>query len=112
MATAAEQKFQEVANTWFDTMHNYYNDMAASETAEQAKAIEDNYHRAERAYLDALEKGLTSGGKEVDAALDALKAANSEVKASRAAVDKIAKILGSAKKATTAATKLVKAAAP
>ncbi len=105
-----DEAFEAIEENWFSVMKNYYNDMAASQSREQAKAVEANYHAAEMAYLDALEKGLAGGAAKADAALAALKIANAAVKKSREKGEAIDKLLAKATAATGKATDLVKKA--
>lgn len=108
MPLDAETNFKAVAENWFSVMNNYYADMAATKTAEQAKAVEDNYRAAEKAYLDAVAAGLAGAG--MSGALKALQDANAAVKASREKGEAIGKLLVKAKDATEKATKLVEKA--
>ncbi|MBL0932020.1 MAG: hypothetical protein IBJ15_18150 [Alphaproteobacteria bacterium] len=105
MPTDAETNFKAVAENWFSVMNNYYADMAATQTAEQAKAVEDNYRAAEKAYLDAVAAGLAGAG--MSGALKALQDANAAVKESREKAESIEMLLGKAKTATEKATNLV-----
>lgn len=103
-----KQRLRQTEANWFQVMRSYYLDMAATQSVDEAREIEANYHRAESAYLDAIDTGLRENGPRVEAAYETIKAANEAVKAARAEAVGIKKLLRKLKSATRAAEKLVK----
>lgn len=108
--TTPADRIEVVTRYWLDAMGNYYRDMAATRTADEARAVEDNYNAAERLYLDAVECGLTRNDPAVEIACARLIAANGELADCRTRVAAFAVILGKLTRCTEAAGSLVAAA--
>ena len=106
------QRIDAVTAYWLDVMGNYYRDMAGTRTPAEARAVEDNYNAAERAYLDAIECGLTATRADADAAFAALVAASKVLTEARSRMEAFATILEKLGHCTEAATHLVRAASP
>lgn len=107
MPTTRDERFAAIEANWFDVMRNYYRDMGATKNEGQARAIEDNYHRAESAYLDAVAAALSRNGANVESALAALTRANDSVAEARRRSRAIATLLGRLQQATDFALRLV-----
>ena len=105
MPTQSNENIAAVTENWNSVKRNYKADLAAAQTAAEREAITENRRAAEKAYLDAVEKGLPGAG--MAEALDALKKANAAVKASREKAESVEELLAKAKTATEKATDLV-----
>jgi hypothetical protein len=110
MPTTRDERFAQIEANWFDVMRNYYRDMAATRSEEESRAIEDNYHRAEGAYLDALSAALSRNGARIEAAYADLRRANQRVAQGRVQAMKIAQLLGRLQRATEFALGLLRLA--
>ena len=111
MESTRDERFEEIKKNWFDVMTNYYRDMAATTSEPEARAVEDNYHRAEAAFLDGLAAGLDRNGSAVEQAFSGLRDANDAIAEARAAVVAFVDLLQRLQSATKLAVRLLALAA-
>lgn len=103
--------FEAVEKNFAQAAANYYRDMVACTTEEQAQAIDQNYKEAETAWAKAMIAAMEQTGDAVEAALAELKAANKEIEKARSASKKIDDLIKLLKQATAVAGFIVKIAA-
>ena len=111
MANRHAETLKLIEDNYTQAAKNYFNDMAATTTPQQAQKIDQNYSEAEAAWARAMVDVLSRSNPQVDAAKKDLKKANDAVKAARAGHEAIANLTAKLQVASSLAGTLVRIAA-